>query len=85
MQTAYLDNSATTRPCAAAVEAIADALQVHWHNPSSLYEPGIEAKQRLEQARRQVATALGAEPTASISPPAAPRPTTGPSSPAPAG
>ena len=62
MQTAYLDNSATTRPCAAAVEAIADALQVHWHNPSSLYEPGIEAKQRLEQARRQVATALGAEP-----------------------
>ena len=62
MQTAYLDNSATTRPCAAAVEAIADALQVHWHNPSSLYEPGIEAKQRLEQARRQVAAALGAEP-----------------------
>ena len=62
MQTAYLDNSATTRPCAAAVAAITDALQVHWHNPSSLYEPGIEAKQRLERARKQVAAALGAEP-----------------------
>ena len=60
--TAYLDNSATTQPCAAAVEAVTDALKAHWHNPSSLYEPGIEAHVRLEQARHQVAAALGAEP-----------------------
>ncbi len=59
--TAYLDNSATTKPCAAAVAAIDDALTVHWHNPSSLYRPGDEAHRLLEGARAQVARALGAD------------------------
>ena len=33
----YLDNSATTKPCKEAVEAMTDALSEHWGNPSALY------------------------------------------------
>ena len=57
----YLDNSATTKPCQAAVEAITDALTNCWGNPSSLYSFGIEAAHQLRSARSKVATALGAE------------------------
>ena len=57
----YLDNSATTKPCQAAVDAIADALTNCWGNPSSLYGFGIEAAHQLRSARSKVAAALGAE------------------------
>ncbi len=39
----YLDNSATTRPSPAVVAVMLDALQTHWHNPSALYRPALEA------------------------------------------
>ncbi len=58
----YLDNSATTRPCAEAVAAVAEALTEGWGNPSSLHALGMDAARRLALARRQVAAALGAEP-----------------------
>ncbi len=58
----YLDNSATTKPCPEAVEAITGALTVGWANPSALYGFGIDAARQLRQARSQVAAALGAEP-----------------------
>ena len=32
---AYLDNSATTRPCPEAVAAMVEALETGWGNPSS--------------------------------------------------
>ena len=57
----YLDNSATTRPCAEAVAAITDALTVNWGNPSALYGFGIDAAHGLRTARNQVAAAMGAE------------------------
>ena len=57
----YLDNSATTKPCQAAVDAITDALTNCWGNPSSLYGFGIEAAHQLRGARAKVAAALGAE------------------------
>ena len=57
----YLDNSATTKPCAAAVEAMTSALTENWANPSALYAFGIEAAHRLRTARTQVAAALGSE------------------------
>ncbi len=57
----YLDNSATTRPCQEAVEAMTKALTEDWGNPSALYGFGIDAAHRLRQARQQVASALGAE------------------------
>ena len=57
----YLDNSATTRPCAACVEAMDDMLTNCWGNPSSVHSLGIEAEKRLKTARGQVAALLGAE------------------------
>ena len=58
----YLDNSATTRPCAEAVEATTRAMTENWGNPSALYGFGIDTARLLRTARQQVAAALGAEP-----------------------
>ena len=58
---AYLDNSATTKPCPEAVAAMVEALETGWGNPSSLYRFGMDAARRLKAAREQVAKALGAE------------------------
>ena len=58
----YLDNSATTKPCAEAVEAMTKALTENWGNPSALYNFGIDTARLLRQARHSVASAMGAEP-----------------------
>ena len=58
----YLDNSATTKPCAEAVGAMMEAMTECWGNPSALYGFGIEAAKKLRTARMQVAAAMGAEP-----------------------
>ena len=58
----YLDNSATTKPCPEAVEAMTKALTQDWANPSALYSFGIDAAHALRDARVTLAKALGAEP-----------------------
>ncbi len=58
----YLDNSATTKPCAEAVEAMTKALTENWANPSALYNFGIDTARDLRAARHAVAAAMGAEP-----------------------
>ena len=58
----YLDNSATTKPCKEAVEAMTLALTENWGNPSALYGFGIDTARQLRTARLQVAAAMGAEP-----------------------
>ena len=58
----YLDNSATTKPCQAAVDAMTEALTDGWGNPSALYNFGISAADKLRDARNKVASAMGAEP-----------------------
>lgn len=58
----YLDNSATTKPCIQAVEAMNKAMTENWGNPSALYNFGIDTARELRSARHQVAAALGAEP-----------------------
>ena len=58
----YLDNSATTKPCAEAVAAMTAALTENWGNPSALYGFGIDTAKLLRTARMQVAAAMGAEP-----------------------
>ena len=58
----YLDNSATTKPCAEAVAAMVAALTENWGNPSALYGFGIDTAKLLRTARMQVAAAMGAEP-----------------------
>ena len=58
----YLDNSATTKPCKEAVEAITLAMTENWGNPSALYNFGIDTAHMMRDARHKVAAALGAEP-----------------------
>ena len=58
----YLDNSATTKPCSEAVEAMMTAMTENWGNPSALYNFGIDTARQLKTARHTVAVALGAEP-----------------------
>jgi len=58
----YLDNSATTKPCKEAVEAMTAALTEGWANPSALYSFGFDAAKQLRSARHTVASAMGAEP-----------------------
>ena len=58
----YLDNSATTKPCAEAVDAVTKSLTENWGNPSALYNFGIDTGKMLRTARHQVAAAMGAEP-----------------------
>ena len=58
----YLDNSATTKPCSEAVEAVTKALTENWGNPSALYGFGIDTARQLRTARHQVAASMGAEP-----------------------
>ena len=57
----YLDNSATTKPCKEAVEAVTNALTENWGNPSALYDFGIKTARLLRGARAKVAAAMGAE------------------------
>ena len=58
----YLDNSATTKPCPQAVEAMTNAMTENWGNPSALYNFGIDTARQLKAARHAVAATLGAEP-----------------------
>lgn len=58
----YLDNSATTKPCPEAVEAVTKALTENWGNPSALYNFGIDTARLLRQARHTVSSSMGAEP-----------------------
>ena len=58
----YLYNSATTKHCKEAVEAVTLALTENWGNPSALYDFGIETARLLRTARVKTASAMGAEP-----------------------
>lgn len=59
---AYFDNSATTAPCAEAIEAINIALRECWGNPSSLHRTGNKAKELLDLSRESIAKRLSCSP-----------------------
>ena len=54
----YLDNSATTRPFDAVVDAMADAMRAGYYNPSSLYRPAIDVENELSRLRRDILRCL---------------------------
>lgn len=58
----YLDHHAATPLCEAAAQAMQEAREQAWANPSSVHAAGRKAKAVLERARGQVAGALGAAP-----------------------
>ena len=55
----YLDNNATTRPAPQVVEALREACEDLWANPSSVHRFGQLVRQRIELAREQVARLVG--------------------------
>lgn len=58
----YLDHAATTPMLPEAVQAYTEAL-VRTGNPSSLHSSGRAARRAVEEAREQLAAALGARPS----------------------
>lgn len=57
-QIVYLDNSATTKPCEAAINNTAFALTNEWGNPSSLYDMGFRAQMLVDDTRKAVSGSL---------------------------
>ncbi len=51
MTKAYLDNSATTRPCEAAVAAMTRCMREEYYNPSAVYKPAVDVFRALREAR----------------------------------
>ena len=58
----YADQAATTRMSETAAQAMLSVLRENYGNPSSLHSMGQKAKETLEEARRTVAEAIGADP-----------------------
>ena len=59
----YLDHAATTPVLPEVVEAMRPLLEEHFGNPSSMHAFGRHARTRVEDAREQVALAIGAAPS----------------------
>ena len=58
MKTIYFDHSATTPVKREVLNAMIPYFEINYGNPSALYSLGRNSKRAIEQARRQVATAL---------------------------
>jgi cysteine desulfurase len=63
MQRIYFDCNATTPLDPLVTASLNDTLSNHFGNPSSIHWHGQQARGRIEDARRQVATLVGASPT----------------------
>jgi len=57
----YADNAATTKISDSVLEEMLPFLREQYGNASSQYSHGVKAKRAIEQARKQVASAIGAE------------------------
>jgi len=55
----YLDANATTPPLDEVTQAVVEAMQRNWANPSSVHRPGQIARHVVECARGEVAVLLG--------------------------
>jgi cysteine desulfurase len=62
MPRTYFDANASTPPHPEAVEAVRRAMVEDWANPTSTHREGQRARFRLEEARRELAMALGVAP-----------------------
>ena len=58
----YMDHSATTATDPDVVKAMLPWFSLMYGNPSSLYKIALESKTAIDDARKKVASALGAEP-----------------------
>jgi len=62
----YLDNNATTASLPEVVKAVTETLENIWGNPSSAHQYGRRAREALEIARAETATAFGVSDTSRI-------------------
>ena len=60
MKRVYLDNAATTPIAPEVAEAMMEVITNHFGNPSSIYAEGRSTRALIEQARKEVAGAIGA-------------------------
>lgn len=58
----YMDNAATTAVRKEVLDVMLPYFMEHYGNPSSIHSVGRDAKRAVENARKQVATAIGAQP-----------------------
>ncbi|MBI5603355.1 MAG: cysteine desulfurase NifS [Deltaproteobacteria bacterium] len=63
MKVVYLDNNATTRTAPEVVETMLPYFTDLYGNPSSMHSFGGQVASQVQQAREQVATLIGADPT----------------------
>ena len=55
----YLDNAATTKPCAEAVAAVTDTMRDCFGNASSLHKLGIESEKVISSAKKTLLSKFG--------------------------
>lgn len=55
----YFDNSATTKMSLGAAKKMAEVIELHYGNPSSLHARGLDAEHIKEEARRIILSSLG--------------------------
>ncbi len=58
MEIIYLDNSATTKPCDEAINAMTEAMSENYGNPSSLHALGSKAAELLQNSRNELICSL---------------------------
>lgn len=58
----YMDNAATTSTGRAALDAMIPVLEKDYGNPSSLHQLGQQAANLLADARKRIASSIGAQP-----------------------
>ena len=58
----YMDNAATTSTGRAALDAMIPVLEKDYGNPSSLHQLGQQAADLLADARKKIASSIGAQP-----------------------
>lgn len=58
----YADNAATTKMSETAIKIMTECMNEYYGNPSSLYRIGQRAKEKLEDARFEIAKIINAEP-----------------------
>ncbi len=59
MKTIYLDNSATTRPMPAVVQAMVASMEQAYYNPSSLYAQAVSVEKGMSACRAAIQQELG--------------------------
>lgn len=58
----YFDHCASTPPHEDVIVTLAEVMRIHYANPSSIHQAGVDAGQLIERARSLIAKQFGAKP-----------------------